>query len=222
MTTPLPGSATAVLPGGPVRWATKTDVAYRSLRARILDGTLAPGSVVEQEALAASLGLSTTPVREALRRLEAEGLLTQVAHRAIRVPGLSRTELDELYAVRLEMDPFGAQLGARAANDALRAHLRTLVAPVDRDGYLERNRELHRAMYVASGNSVLIELLDRLWERAERYRIVLLRDTHIADTAHAEHTELVEAFCAGDTEELARLLREHLRGSHRELTERIG
>lgn len=204
------------------RWATKTDVAHRSLRVRILDGTLAPGSVMDQEALAAELGLSTTPVREALRRLEAEGLLHQVAHRAIRVPELSRTELDELYAVRVEMDPFGARLGALAATDELRAHLRGLLASVDHGGALDGNRELHRAMYCNCGNTVLIEMLDRLWERAERYRIILLQDDHTAHLAHAEHEQLVEAFCTGDTDRLGELLRQHLQGSHRALTGRIG
>jgi len=147
----------------PVTWSSKTDVAYMNLRDQLLDGRLPPGTVLDQEALARDLGLSTTPVREALRRLEVEGLISQAAHRAMRVPELSLRELEDLYSIRLQLDPWAAQLGAQRATDEERAQLRELAddtADLPPRELLVRNRLLHRLMYATSGNAELTALLD--------------------------------------------------------------
>ncbi|MGH9035196.1 MAG: GntR family transcriptional regulator [Acidimicrobiia bacterium] len=208
-----------------VQWSTKTEVAYVNLRHQLLDGRLAPGAVLDQEALARGLGLSTTPVREALRRLEAEGLLLQVAHRAVRVPELSRQELEDLYSIRLQLDPWAAQQGAERAGDAERAELRQM-ATVDEDGFpprelLVRNRQLHRIMYTASGNVVLSDLLDGLWDRCDRYRMVLLSDASTAHAAGAEHRRIVDAFCKRKVDRLGELLTRHLTASYDTLRARL-
>ena len=83
---------------------TKAEAAYAELRARILDGSLAPGSSLEQAIIAEEYGISTTPVREALRRLESEQLVVVRAHHGPRVADLSAGELHNLYAVRIERD----------------------------------------------------------------------------------------------------------------------
>lgn len=211
--------------GEPVApFATKTDAAYVMVRGRILTGALPAGTVVEQEGLARQLGLSTTPVREAMRRLEAEGLLHQVAHREMRVPGLTSREVIELYDVRLKLDPHAVSLGARNAEDAQRARVRELLelsqagSSTDR---LEHNYQLHRAMYVASDSAVLIEILDRLWDRSDRYRMILVRGEDTANTAHAEHEAIVEAFCSGGATTAGRLLREHLAAARDVLLKKV-
>jgi len=205
-----------------VRWSTKSEVAYMSLREQLLDGRLAPGAVLDQEALARTLGLSTTPVREALRRLEAEGLIHQFAHRAVRVPELSRAELDDLYSIRLQLDPWAAQLGAGRADDALRARLKEMAA-ADESAFspreqLVRNRRLHRLMYAASGNAVLCDLLDGLWDRCDRYRMVLVSDAETAHAATTEHRRIVEAFNRRNVDRLGDLLTKHLRASYETLS----
>src|SRR5262245_40634132 len=96
---------------------TKTDLAYWHVRQEILEGTLAPGSALDQEALAARLGLSTTPVREALRRLESEHLVRSRAHRDTVVAELSPTLLADTYAVRLTLDPLAVMMTAKTASD---------------------------------------------------------------------------------------------------------
>lgn len=211
------------LPGGLAvagPWTTKTDFAYRHIRRQILDGVLAPGAVIEQESMAAELGLSTTPLREALRRLEAEGLLHQIAHREMRVPELSITELEDLYALRLKLEVYAAQLGAKHATAEQRDHVAALVrrppAPTKLD-QLEQNRALHRAMYAAGGNRLLIQILDQLWDKSDRYRAILLRDDAIAETVHAEHLELVDAFVSGAAATLARMVRAHLKAGREKL-----
>lgn len=209
-----------------ISWPTKSGAAYASLRERLLDGSLRPGAVLEQEALARQLGLSTTPVREAVKRLEAEGLIVALAHRAIQVPALNRQELDDLYSVRLQLDPYAAQLGSRMATDGVRGELRALVRASDPNAspreQLVHNRRLHRVMYEASGNVVLCELLDGLWDRSDRYRMVLLRDEDTARAADDDHDELVELFCTRKTRQLGEALRRHLQGSRDKLSAILG
>ncbi|MGW4772595.1 GntR family transcriptional regulator [Nocardia sp. NPDC004278] len=198
--------------GGPRR-TTKADSAYYEIRRKVLEGELAPGSVVEQEALAKELGISTTPLREALRRLEALGLLRQVAHREMRIAPLSVKEITDLYALRIRLEAYAARLGAKHASAEQRWEIRGLLEePVagTKVGQLEQNRGLHRAMYAAGGNHALAVTLDQLWDRADRYRAILLRDNEIADTIHAEHSEIVDAFCDAQEAQIARLTKAHL------------
>ena len=97
---------------------TKAKAVYVETRSRILKGMLAPGSAVNQEALAAELGVSITPLREALRRLEMEGLIRMEAHRTMIITPLTRQELHEMYAIRLELDPLAAGLAAANASES--------------------------------------------------------------------------------------------------------
>src|SRR6266545_115587 len=92
------------------RFTTKAEAAYEEIRQRILAGIFEPSAALNQEALAPELGVSVTPVREAVRRLEAEGLVRFEAHKTVIVAPLSRTELSELYDIRLKLDPYAAQL----------------------------------------------------------------------------------------------------------------
>jgi DNA-binding GntR family transcriptional regulator len=99
---------------------TKASAAYKEIRSQILNGSLEPGSTVNQEVLAASLGLSTTPIREALRMLDAEGLVALKPHKDAVVASLTLRELTEVLALRLELDPFAASLAAEVASAAER------------------------------------------------------------------------------------------------------
>jgi len=194
-------------------WATKADVVYHTLRREILTGVRAPGSVIEQEHLARSMNLSTTPLREGMRRLEAEGLLTQVAHREMRVPELSQQELREVYDVRIELDPFAAQLGTRKATEEDRAlvnRLRHFAPGMSSVEMLDQHRQLQRTIYVAAGNRVLTEILDRLYDITGRYRIFFFEDLDESNLAKPQIDTFVEAYLAGDHRRVGKLLRESL------------
>lgn len=191
-----------------LRAVTKTEAVYSEIRWHILTGELPPDSTLKQDALARDLGVSVTPVREALRRLESEGLVKFMAHSTVRIPPLSLGELEELYAIRLQLDPFAARLAATAASrqeaqalfDML-GHTKKGSAARDR---FETNRAFHRAVYYASGNQQLGQLLDQLWDRTERYRFILIEkgiDEHVSSTEHAEIAQAIvdrNAKVAGD------------------------
>jgi DNA-binding GntR family transcriptional regulator len=205
-------------------WSTKADAAYNGLRSRVLSGALRPGSRLAQEALAAEMGLSTTPVREAVRRLEAEGLILQEKHHVVRVPELSKRELSELYSVRIQLDPMAARLGAELASEQDKAAARELAWDDRSLSHLERverNRRLHRIMYAAADNKVLEQMLDSLWARSDRYRAVLMANEAVAAAAASEHLHIVDAFCSGDLDRLSELLEQHLVASRQKLLELI-
>jgi DNA-binding GntR family transcriptional regulator len=214
---------------GQVVWRTKSEAAYHEVRQRVMDGRLAPGTDLDQESLAREIGLSTTPVREALRRLEAEGLVSQRAHFAIRVPELSRQEISDIYAVRLQLEPEACRLACEVASDEtireVEATLKkTTEGSIGSMSSLERltiNRDFHRAIYAASGNGTMTAILDSLWDRADRYRLQLLKDEDTLAASGREHEEMVAALKARDGTRMAELTGHHLQGSAETLVKRL-
>jgi DNA-binding GntR family transcriptional regulator len=188
-------------------------MAYWQVRQEILDGTLAPGTSLDQEALATRLGLSTTPVREALRRLESERLVVSRAHRDTFVAALSTEVLADTYAVRLNLDPLAVSLAAKSATPAELEAIKELarVQPSDDPGeQLLQNRGLHRAIYSACGNEVLVEILDLLWDRSDRYRLITIQEERDPDKLRREHVEIADAVTARNGKLAAKLMTAHI------------
>jgi DNA-binding GntR family transcriptional regulator len=193
---------------------TKSDHAYQQVRLRILEGVLTPGSVIDQEALATELGLSTTPVREALRRLESERLVISRAHRDTIVAPVSLELLDEVYAIRLVLDPLAVAL---AAVNATPEHLQGMAEILDAEleipstvHHLHHNRDLHREIYRACGNTIMIQVLDSLWDLTDRYRMITLQHNTSVGNAAAEHAAIVAAVVARKPERASGLMRDHV------------
>jgi DNA-binding GntR family transcriptional regulator len=201
---------------------TKTDHAYQNIRRQILSGELPPTMPLDQEAIAAALGLSTTPVREALRRLESERLVITRAHRDTVVAPLSLTMVEEVYAVRLSLDPlavaFAASRLSSAESERLLAVAQQQPHPsADKMAHLQHNRGLHREMYASCGNETLIEVLDGLWDMTDRYRMITLQDDDTVQSAQEEHGAIVRAVASNDPALAAELMREHVAESLRRI-----
>lgn len=186
---------------------------YVELRQRILSAALAPGAAINQEHLAAEMGVSTTPLREALRRLESDGLVTLLAHREAIVSPLDPAELTAVYEVRESLDPLAAALAAeRYTEDDARA-IRKATDRARRPGREDRltvNRRYHASIYGACQNPVLIETLDALWDRSDRYRRAvgfMATEPAIQD----EHEAIAQAVLARRADESAKLMRAHIR-----------
>lgn len=202
---------------------TKSDRAYDIVRSMIVTCELEPGSVINQVALARDLGLSTTPLREALRRLKTEGWVQLDAHRDARVAPLSQTEAKHLFDLRLELDPYAVRLAAEHRGgsrvDAMREALGRL-EPINesvRSVSLQAHSDFHRAVYEASGNPILASFLIGLWDKAERYRrhgIKLLAGS--GEARHAdlrEHFEMFDLIVGGQVLEAQALMRHHIESS---------
>lgn len=187
---------------------TKNDYAYHKLKELIVTCELAPGETIQQSALAAKIGVSTTPLREAIRRLSGEGLIDLAAHKNTKVSGVSADEARHLLEVRRALEPLAVQLAAERRTDEDLAQIKANLArlePVYRDvDALQAHRVFHRSVYLASKNPILIDELERLWSKADRYRVIALSKKDISPAREAqiksEHQEIVDAIADKDGE----------------------
>jgi DNA-binding GntR family transcriptional regulator len=213
--------------GDPSRGATtKADGAYLELRNQILLGTLEPGSRIDYVQLSASLNVSITPLREALRRLEADHLVIRSAHRDVVIAPLAREEASELVTVRQELDLLAARLAAVHMTQDELAAARKLIAsedenagfrylqdaglPVATGGMLSVNRAFHRMVYCGSHNQVLIQYRDAISTRTERYVIMARRITTVPPEAYRVlHEKLLTALEGHDAAAATEVMRAH-------------
>ncbi len=203
-------------------FSSKSDVAYAEVRRLILTGALPAGSRLAQYDLAERLGMSITPLREAIRRLSGEGLVVLDAHRNARVATMGATEARQLYEVRLSLDPTAAELAATRRTKAdiadMRAALRALLPVTRQEGEeaLSAHRAFHRSLYTASHNDLLVRMLDDLWDQSDRYRrlgLELPPGEEPRERDWSEHHRMLDLVVAGQADDVADLMRQHIRGS---------
>jgi DNA-binding GntR family transcriptional regulator len=202
--------------------ATKSELAYARVREMVLGGELEPGAVLNQAVLAREIGISTTPLREALRRLAQQGLVELGAHRDARVAPLDAAEARDLVELRQDLDPLAAGLAAQRRTAADLAEMAASLARLESlpedpsPAQLAGHRRFHAALYRASHNAVLVETLDGLWDKTDRYRRHALRagrsDEEVAQRAE-EHRLLVEAVSDRDSGAATELMRRHVETS---------
>lgn len=183
------------------------DRVYDTIHQAIMSGDLPAGSRLRVRDLAAEVGTSVMPVREAIRRLEEAGLAEREPHRGAVVRALTREELVHIYDVRRHLESLAARLGAEQISaedcdrmDALYADMRRALAerrPID---YLDRDEELLAVLYEASGNPVLVNLIRTLWQRCRPYKVVGAQAVVDADddTLWRFQRELIDAARNGD------------------------
>lgn len=200
-------------------YATKSDFAYGRLREKILSGEFEPGVVLNQAVLARTIGISTTPLREALRRLNSEGLVELDAHRDARVSPLSAEEARDLLEIRTSLDPLAVALAAerRTAADvrAMRDAIEGLEPLPGNPTYAElaAHRRFHTALYTASHNEILISTLGAVWDKADRYRRLgaeVARRPPERDETAAEHQALLDCVINRDAAGAAEVMRRHV------------
>ncbi len=203
--------------GDPALSGTGADLVYTRLREAILHNQLAPGSVVSQVQLATQLGVSRTPLREAVRMLQREGLVTGVANRMVRVAPFSTEDVEELYAVRIANEALAIRLtvpGMTAADDAaLEEGLRRMAqyaAVRDIDTWEQHHRAFH-ANLVRGAGTRLREMLGEFSDHAERYRrLYVSSEPRAMSIGAAEHHTIVAACQARDGGRAAAELARHL------------
>lgn len=188
--------------------------AYEKLRVMILFGDLAPGQAVTIQGLTAQLDVGMTPVREALRRLIAEGALTLQDNRRVSVPVLSNTCIDELDFMRKMLEPELARracgLIAQEALDAIISAddaLNTAIARGDIGGYLTQNHRFHTSIYACADAPILTATVDRLWLRfGPSLRVVCGKfgTSNLPD----KHTDIIAALTEGDAKGAAKAMAE--------------
>lgn len=202
---------------------TLSDQVFELVRDRIVAGTLPVDTPLRQDALAAELGVSKIPLREALIRLEQEGLLTNQVNRGYRIRPMSATQAEEIYQLRLSIEPVAAGFGATDADRAGRAAVEQAYDRLDRaavDNKVElaiRNRQFHTALVRPAGRELTTRLVERLAILSERYVIAHLAPAGREDRATVEHRSLLDAWLERDADAVERLLARHIEGTLHDL-----
>jgi len=193
------------------------DTLVETLRDEIVRGDFIPGQYLRLEEIAPRFEVSTTPVREALRELEAEGLVTIFPHKGAIVTKLSADELQDIYDIRATLEEMATRLAVPFLTEATLAELTSLVEQIDDHltdvaTLVKLNHQLHSILYDASGRSHLCELIRILRCRTQHYLHVFIVE---AESSHSprsqgEHRAILEACKRGNSEEAATLMYHHV------------
>lgn len=195
-----------------------TDYAYERIREQIISGEIPAGSAVSQAALAEELGVSRTPLREATRLLQNEGLLVGERNQRLRVAAISLPDLDQLYAIRIATEAMAIRLAVPQMDDRHKGQVgETLdamekVAGGEKGNFDDHHREFHRLLVAPAGER-FEAISETLWDHTIRYRSAYLSaagDLHeTVEAARAEHRAIEAAILAGDAEGAADALVAH-------------
>ncbi len=197
------------------------------VRDRILSGSVPPNSAIRQDALASELGISKIPLREALARLEQEGLLHSQANRGFFVRALNTDEAEEVFALRLKLEPDVMVLGAERANDAQRKAASDTFASLYQvtdeggSGVGAFNRAFHLALLRPSGQFITLTILERLHVLADRYVRKHLEPLGRDERANEEHRQMLDAWLARDAKTIHALTIQHLQNTLDDLRQQL-
>lgn len=203
----------------------KAELVYEHLREQIVNGTYPPGQRMMLADVAAGLGLSQMPVREALQRLEREGLLESEPHKGMRVSAVSLRDAAELFEVRCELEGLAAGRAAVADDPSLVADLEVLNAAFGRaldsgpdyPAMGSANWAFHRRILTTAGNAQLARMLEDVWTRSLRHRLGYQRIPGRARRTIAEHEAVISGLRARDPARARAAACEHIRRAGDEL-----
>ncbi len=200
------------------------DRAYADLRDRIVTLRIAPGAPIDEDVLGGELGIGRTPVREAIKRLALENLVTVFPRRGTFASDINITDLADISDVRMQLEGHAAYRAAQRLTPALRAELDGLLAELDGSRGSDDTRALmaldtrvHRFVHRAAGNPYLEESLGRYFNLSLRiWYLVLDRLPHLLTRVH-EHDDLLRAIADGDPERARAIITEHIETFEREI-----
>lgn len=206
--------------------AKAVESAYRAIREGIYEGRFAQGSHITARQLAEATGLSRTPVREAMRRLDAEGLITLIPNRGAFVASWSTGQIEQIYELRVLLESFAAQMAAERINDeqcaeleALAHEMRELVEqrPGDHDAIAHVNDRFHKGVLAACGNARLSDLLGAITEVPLQLSTFRLYSVDELRRSALQHGELVAALAARDPDWARSVMTAHIRSARHTL-----
>ena len=196
-----------------------------SLKEEILSGKFPPGVRIRQEDIAEQFGASRSPVREALRILEAEGLINLVAHTGAWISHLSLAECEEMYQLRERVEPLLLRLSIAHISEETISQLQELASEMeatnDVEKFLKLDREFHLLSYSGAETVLVGEMVNRLWNTTQHYRRAYsqMMATSSFKPAHYEHHLLLSALKKRDADDAERILYGHIRRTRLELAQ---
>lgn len=198
------------------------------LRALIVRGQLPPGAPIIETDLSQSLGISRTPLREALKLLAVEGLIELRSNRTSQIAALRGAEIEQVFEVMAGVEGLAAALAAERASASDLKRLRQLQERMelhhdrgDRDDYFAANQDAHRLVVACAKNPILAATHDGLFARAERARFLALASRSRWDDSVAEHRDLLIALESRDSAAASRILSQHVARTGKVVKEEI-
>lgn len=194
--------------------ASSADVIYNALRDAIIRGEIAEGEALRQDTIAGMFKVSRIPVREAMQRLEAQGLILSKRHKGAVVASLSIDQITEIFQFRALIEPIVIEMAVplmtKEALAEAQRHCDAFAAETDPLRWGDLNRAFHRALYKDSDKAYFLSVVDKTNDLVERYvRLVLYFVQGMRHAAH-EHQAILDACKAGDAGKAARLTRRHI------------
>jgi len=200
------------------------------IRADIIKGVYKNGERLVEPKLAKTLGISRTPIREALRQLEAEGFIEIVPRRGAIVKELTIKDIDDLYAIKANLEGLAARQAVINLTEEqienlinINKQFKNIVEknPSVTDEYLKDNIDFHNIFIAASDNEKLVDILDGLSKNFQRLKTMLVSDAGRAATAVKEHKKIIDAFVSKDPDLAEKSVRNHIISGWEYLQERI-
>ncbi|PHV69372.1 GntR family transcriptional regulator [Sporanaerobium hydrogeniformans] len=193
------------------------DVVFQTLRKAILRGELEPGTRLMETQLGEKLGVSRTPIREAIRKLELEGLVVMVPRKGAQVAQFTEKDILDVLEVRAALEALAAKLACKKMDD--RAFLKLQLAITeyeyavrenDIETMVQKDVEFHETIFNATDNDKLIQLFNNVREQVNRYRITYLKNAEDNKAVHKEHLEILDALKARNEIKAAQIASKHI------------
>lgn len=198
-------------------YRTKSEWAYIQLRRWIQSGALKPSERLDQEELAARLGVSRVPLRQALVKLQADGLVVSRPHAGATVAPLSLADAEDIYAARAVLEPMLTEVAAKRVGEESIRELELMIVKQaaafeagDRQLFLQLDREFHERLYVEAGYHTSLVLVRRLRDLSERYVAAYQGDAQRSNATLIDHREIVRLCSEHDCEGAAAAMRDHV------------
>ncbi|WP_132243272.1 GntR family transcriptional regulator [Marinisporobacter balticus] len=193
------------------------DVVFENLRNAILNGDLKPSERLMEVQIAEQLGVSRTPVREAIRKLELEGLVIMVARKGAYVADVSIKDILDVLEVRSVLEGLAASLAAeRMAEEELEKlelisyHFKRCLESGDTDGMIEKDMQFHDAILYSTRNAKLIQISQGLQEQVQRFRITYFVEYNQSKEVLSEHQQILESIANRDAEKAQKAAQHHI------------
>ncbi|WP_425446256.1 GntR family transcriptional regulator [Dethiothermospora halolimnae] len=182
------------------------EIVFESLRQAIIEGDLRPGERVMEVQLAEKLGVSRTPVREAIRKLELEGLLVMVPRKGAYVADVSFKDVLNVIEVRASLEGLAASLSAERMTEEEIEKLKEkgkefnkCLKENDTDGMIQKDVEFHDIIFQGTRNDRLVSIVESLRDQIHRFRVAYIREYEQSHNLETEHEKIIEAICKRDT-----------------------
>lgn len=206
------------------------DVVFENLREAIVEGRLQPGQRLMEVQLAEQLGVSRTPVREAIRKLELEGLVIMLPRKGAYVANMSLKDMIDVLEIRATLEGLAASLAAERISDEDLNKLRkiseefkeSLLNKSNLEEILKKDVEFHECIFNAAKNSKLTQLINSLWEQVYRFRVTYVSNYDTSVSLIEEHAQILDALVKGDSELAKKYAIDHIEKAEAFIINTIG